>query len=185
MSNKELISIAKTLDISDKNESLYRFACGLLENCLDLEKGSEKGINMFFASVKNIKSNCRSGQVSDGSLNHALGNLGKKGFIVSNWCKLILENAQLQKLTSEELQYVMAAAARLCKISEKRKEEAPSQSAVPKKYVSENKPEPKKPTEFFCSKCKAKLEPTEKQMSLAGKNFIPINCKECGKQNRI
>lgn len=193
MTNKELIEIAKTLDICSDNESLYRFAASVLEK-------SEP--SAFFAIVQDIFNACKGKEIIDENIKNALGKIGGAGDTVKKWCEGIIKlKLSCEHLSRENLRYVMGTAARLCKVkksdinspdSSRQRNNNRSRSGgryssnePPRTFVFESKTVVEKPKEYFCKYCKQKLEIFEEKMQWVGNGRTKIICAKCGKQNLI
>ncbi len=111
MTNKELIDISKTLGVSSEEFSFYEFAAKYL---LNMKLSKKETTESFFSLVeyctdlKNIE-----------PIKHMFGKSGKDKTGIQNWCrKLKTKRTELEKLSINDLQYVMGYAARIAKIKE-------------------------------------------------------------------
>ncbi len=111
MTNKELIDISKTLGVSSEEFSFYEFAAKYLLNM----KLSEKETTESFFSLVEYCTDLQNIQ----SIKHMFGKSGKDKTGIQNWCrKLKSKRTELEKLSINDLQYVMGYAARIAKIKE-------------------------------------------------------------------
>ena len=194
MTNQELIEIAKSLDISPDNASLYEFVNKYIENRRNEADQTDMTSESILDVINSLENYCKTEEIIDENIKAALGVVGKKRTQVKNWCESIKNSKELLKVLSvDELRYVMAMAFRLCKIANA----AENTSSINNSDKRNNNKAPKydpqylqtesktvlKPKVYYCQTCKkknnkeVKLELTEEQMISAEKGYRVKNVK--------
>lgn len=105
MSKNKLLDTAMKMDIEKKYESFYRFAHTYL---FHMRQRNESTTDELFEAIKYCKDH------SD-SVASRIGVTGNDTERIVKWCEYIICNDDLRSLSLNELDYVFACCAHLCK----------------------------------------------------------------------